>query len=318
MQAPAFWSRDGMAARALSPLSAVTAALTARRVARSGWPAPVPVFCCGNATMGGAGKTTVAIDLAQRLSAMGRRVHVLSRGYGGRVRGLLRVNPDLHDAALVGDEPLLLAQVAPVWVGADRAEAARAAIKAGAEVLVMDDGLQNPGIAGRHAALIVDGGIGFGNRRLFPAGPLRESVRTAAARCEIAVLIGADAHGALASLPPSLPVLRARPVPLGGDAVSGRRVFAFAGIARPDKFFAALRGAGAALVGQAAFGDHHYYTERQIEALLGRAARAGALPVTTPKDAMRLPASARARVTVMGVALRWERPEAVELWLTPP
>ena len=318
MRAPAFWQHDGWPARLLSPLGAVTAALTARRVARPGWTAPIPVFCCGNATLGGAGKTTVALDLAGRLHASGRAVHILTRGYGGQVRGLLRVDPDRHDAALVGDEPLLLAQIAPVWVGADRVVAARAAIEAGAEVLVMDDGLQNPGLSGRHAALIIDGGSGFGNARLFPAGPLREPAATAAARCDLAILIGADAHNALAALPPTLPVLRARLLPTGAEAIAGRRVHAFAGIARPEKFFASLTAAGAVLAGTSAFADHHRYSAAELNRLLNTAARQGAILTTTPKDAIRLPPDVRQQISVVGVALHWEHPAAIESWLATP
>ena len=316
MRAPAFWDRDGPASRLLSPLGAVTAAITARRAGRPGWEAPVPVFCCGNATLGGAGKTTVALDLGARLRAQGRVVHYLSRGYGGQVRGLLRVNPLVHDARFVGDEPLLLAQVAPVWVGADRAAAARAAIKAGAEVLVMDDGLQNPSLRGRHSALIIDGGSGFGNLRLFPAGPLREPVRAAGGRCDLAMLIGPDEHGALAALPPTLPVLRGSLVPVGAEAVAGQRVHGFAGIGRPDKFFDGLVQAGAVLTRCIGFGDHHRYTVAEVERLLRRAARDGAVAVTTPKDAVRISPVLRAQITVVGAAVQWERPAAVELWLS--
>jgi tetraacyldisaccharide 4'-kinase len=185
-------------------------------------------------------------------------------------------------------------------------------------VLVMDDGLQNPGIGNRHGALIIDGAAGFGNGRLFPAGPLREAAAAAAARCEIAVLIGEDARGALDRLPAALPVLRARLVPVGAESVAGRRVVAFAGIGRPEKFFASLRAAGAEVVGQVGFADHHRYGAGELRRLCARADRAGAVLATTEKDAVRLPAALRARVAVLGVALAWERPHAVELWLNPP
>ena len=314
MNAPDWWLRDGATARALSPLSAATAWYTARRVARPGWRAPVPVFCCGNATMGGAGKTTVALDFGHRLLAQGRRVHFLSRGYGGTATGPIRVDRGLHDARFVGDEPLLLAAVAPCWVGRDRAAAARAAIRGGAEVLVMDDGLQNSGIADRRNALVIDGGSGFGNGRLFPAGPLREPVAAAAERCGVAVLIGPDATGALAALPGSMPVLRGR---LVTDAMrlSPAPLYAFAGIARPQKFFDGLEAAGAALAARIGFPDHHRFTGREIDRLLAAAERLGAVAATTPKDAVRLPADIRRRVRVIDVALEWERPAAVDAWL---
>ncbi|MDE2581170.1 MAG: tetraacyldisaccharide 4'-kinase, partial [Rhodospirillales bacterium] len=210
-RAPRFWDAEvggGALPALLAPLAALVAAATARRVARPGWRAPVPVLCVGNATVGGAGKTTVALDLAARLARAGRTPHVLLRGYRGTMRGVRRVAPG-DSAALVGDEALLLAEVAPTWVGADRAASARAAVAAGAGALVMDDGLQNPGLVKDVALLVIDGGFGFGNGRVLPAGPLREPVAAAAARCAAAVLIGEDRHGARAALQPALPVLRA-------------------------------------------------------------------------------------------------------------
>lgn len=284
-RAPAFWARDGGLARLLSPLEPLTRALTARRVARGGWRAEVPVICCGNVTVGGAGKTTLALDLAARLTAMGVAVHVLLRGYGGAAKGVRRVGPG-DDAALVGDEALLLAQVAPTWTGADRAASARAAIAAGARVLLMDDGLQNPTLEKDLSLLVIDGAVGFGNGRLLPAGPLREPVAAAAARSEAAVLIGADATGALARLPPGLAVWRAELVQDASiAALAGQRVLAFAGIGRPGKFFEPLAAAGAVVVERVAFPDHHPYSVAEQRALLEKAEALDAVPVTTPKDA---------------------------------
>lgn len=313
MRAPEFWQRDGLVPRLLAPAAAVYAAVTARRVARPGWQAPVPVICCGNATAGGAGKTTLALDLGARLA--GRQVAFLTRGHGGRVRGVHRVDPARDGAALVGDEALLLAACAPTWVAADRAAGARAAVADGAGVLVMDDGLQHPGLARNLSLLVVDGGSGFGNGRVIPAGPLREKVAAAAARCAAAVLIGQDRSAARDALPPGLPVLGARLEQQGTADLAGRRVFAFAGIGIPEKFFAGLGAAGAVLAGTAAFADHHPYTRAELRRLLARAAACGALPVTTPKDAVRLPADLRASVRVAGVRLVWDDPAALDLLL---
>ncbi len=244
----------------------MVAAVTARRIARPGWRAPVPVICCGNVTVGGAGKTTLALDLAARLGARGVAVHVLLRGYGGAVRGVHRVAAG-DPASLVGDEALLLAAVAPTWVGADRAASARAAVAAGAAALLLDDGLQNPSLCKDLALLVVDGGSGFGNGRVLPAGPLREPVAAGAARCQAAVQIGADATGALAHLPAGLAVLHAR---LEQDVagLAGQPVVAFAGIARPDKFFDGLVQGGVSVVARRAFADHHPYTARDIQDVL--------------------------------------------------
>jgi tetraacyldisaccharide 4'-kinase len=318
LHAPAFWFSGGgaLTPRLLSPLAAVTAAITARRVSRLGWRAPVPVVCCGNVTVGGAGKTTLALDLGQRLLARGRRVHFLSRGYGGSNRGTHRV--DLRETtAQVGDEPLLLAEVAPTWTGADRAASAGAAAEAGAQVLVLDDGLQNPALHKDLSLLVIDGATGFGNGRVLPAGPLREPVSAGACRCQAAVLIGPDRVGIAAALPPGLPLMRARRVHGPEVAVlAGRKVLAFAGIASPEGFFATLGEAGALLARCVAFPDHHPYTERELHGLLETAARLDAVPVTTAKDAVRMRPALRTKVSVAGVGIEWEDPAAIEALLS--
>lgn len=310
IRAPAFWTRNGWPARLLAPLSEVAAAITARRMAGTGWRAPVPVICCGNATVGGAGKTTLALDIAQRLTARGLAVHVLLRGYGGAARGPRRVQAG-DPAALTGDEALLLAAVAPAWTGADRAASARAAVAAGAEVLVMDDGLQNPSLEKTVSLLVVDGAAGFGNGRVLPAGPLREPVAAAAARCQAAVLIGPDISGAAAALPAGLPVLRAELQQDAGIAeLRGRPVLAFAGIAFPEKFFAGLERAGIQVAGRVAFADHHVFSAAELSGLVRKASELQAVLVTTPKDAVRLPASTN--VHVVNVRLAWQNAADIE------
>ncbi len=304
---PGFWRHDGVVPRLLSPLGAITAAVTAWRMARAGWRAPVPVICCGNVTVGGTGKTTLALDLGARLAARGRAVHFLLRGYGGSVRGPHRVETG-DTAAQVGDEALLLAAIAPTWIGADRAASARGAVAAGAQVLVMDDGLQNPGLHKDLSLLVVDGASGFGNGRVLPAGPLREPLSAGASRCQAAVLIGPDIIGPL-----PLPVLRASLRP--GPEISawvGRRALAFAGIARPEKFFAMLADAGVIVAGAVPFPDHHAFTEQDLQRMIGEAERLGAAPLTTPKDAVRLSAAYRDRIGVVGVSLAWDDPTALD------
>ena len=308
MRPPAFWqdTEAGAAALLLAPLGWVTGRITRRRLRRPGWRAPVPVICCGNLSVGGSGKTTLALDLLTRLQARGVHAHALTRGYGGTARELLRVDPSAHDAALVGDEALLLAASAPTWVAADRAAAARAAVAQGAQCLVLDDGMQNPGLTQDATLLVIDGATGFGNGRLVPAGPLRESVEHGAARAHAAILIGPDLRSALSRLPPQLPVLRAELVMAAqADALRGRRLAAFAGIGRPGKFFGALEAIGLQLVQRTGFPDHHRYDAAELDRLAARAHAADATLVTTPKDAVRLPPGFAAQVTVVGVGLRW-------------
>ena len=273
---------------------------------------------CGNVTAGGAGKTTVAIDLLERLHRRGVAAHGLLRGYGGRLRGPVQVDPDRHGCRDVGDEALLLASIAPTWVSVDRAAGARAAIAAGAQAIVMDDGLQNPTLAKSLSLLVVDGGFGFGNGRVIPAGPLREPVAAAAARAHAAVLIGRDETGVSAALPPELPVLRARLVPGPETAMlAGRPVLAFAGIANPRKFFDTLTEAGVIVVGRQSFADHYPYDETDIRDLLKEAEALHALPVTTRKDIVRVPPAFRDRIAVAPIGLAWEDETALEALLAP-
>ncbi|MXP63420.1 tetraacyldisaccharide 4'-kinase [Roseomonas sp. M0104] len=320
MRAPDFWSggSGGIAPLLLSPIAALYAAATARRMARPGWRAPIPVICCGNATAGGAGKTTVALDLGQRLSNRGVSTHFLTRGYGGKLKGPVRVDAAQHDSQAVGDEALLLAATRPTWVAADRAAGARAAVGAGAQAIVMDDGLQNPTLEKDLSLLVIDGSYGFGNGYIIPSGPLREPVAAAAARCRAAVLIGEDETGAAAALPPGLPVLRARLAP-GPEAelLAGQPVFAFCGIANPRKFFTTLQQAGAVLAGRVAYADHYPFDAGDMRDLLAQAEALRAIPVTTRKDYVRIPPAFRNRVTVLSVKLEWEEPVSIEALLDP-
>ena len=219
MRAPGFWQKDGLLPRLLAPASLCFAAggWLRRRLA-SPQHVEAQVICVGNLVAGGAGKTPVAVAIGERLLARGATVHFLSRGYGGRERGPLRVEPDRHGAADVGDEPLLLARTAPTWIARDRAAGAAAAVTAGAGVIVMDDGFQNHTLRKDLSLLVVDGGYGFGNKRVMPAGPLREPLASGLGRADAVVLIGTDQCGVEAMLPPSLPLLRAVLAPLCGNA----------------------------------------------------------------------------------------------------
>ena len=320
MRAPDFWRHDGGLAVALSPLATLWAAGAAWRVRSAHpWRAPVAVVCIGNLVAGGAGKTPLAIAVARHLAVRGRRPHILSRGYGGRVPGPARVDPARHDAAAVGDEPLLLAAAAPTWIAHDRAAGARAAIAAGADILVLDDGFQNTALVKDMSILAIDGGYGFGNGRVMPAGPLREPIRAGLARADAVVIVGVDRVDATASLPKGLDVYCARVVPVPGacDEIAGQPVFAFAGIGRPAKFYATLAEMGCRIEATRDFPDHHRFTPAEIADIVDRAARAGAIPVTTEKDAVRLPVEARAMVRTLPIALEWDEADALDRLLAP-
>jgi len=303
MKTPAFWARRGLTAYALAPFSIITRIATARRVARPGVSLGVRIICVGNAGAGGAGKTTVALDLLARLRG---RVFALTRGYGGNLKGPLLVDAGRHSAAEVGDEALLLAAAAPTVLSGDRAAGARLALAEGAGVIVMDDGLQNPALKKDLSLMVIDGGFGFGNGFLLPAGPLREPVMAAAGRVDAAVLIGPDETGALAHLPPALPVLRAALIADCGERLGRRPVIAFAGIGRPEKFFRSVLALGAEIVATHAFPDHHMYNAADASRLLHEAADRGATLVTTAKDYVKLPAALREQSLIITVHLEWE------------
>lgn len=317
MRAPGFWSADGALPRLLVPLSAVwTAAGRARRRLATPYRPAIPLICVGNAVAGGAGKTPVALALAAEIKGLGLRVGFLSRGHGGYERGPLLVDPAVHDAAAVGDEPLLLARSGPTVIARDRAVGARYLETHGVDVIVMDDGLQNPDVAPTASLLVVDGGGGFGNGRVMPAGPLREPLADALARVDAVALVGEDRLGLEGALAPIKPVMRACLEPLPGtERFAGTRVLAFAGIGRPAKFAETLAEAGAEVVELADFPDHHRWRAEEVMALVEQANRLGAIPVTTEKDAVRLPAEARAMVEVFPVALVWWDPAPVAAWV---
>lgn len=318
MKAPAFWDRSGWPAWLLAPLAALFAAATARRVARgAGYRPPCPVICVGNLSAGGTGKTPVVIALVEMLTRQGLRVHVVSRGFGGRLAGPVAVDPARHGAGDCGDEPLLIAAFAPVFIGRDRAAAARMAA-AGADVIVMDDGHQNPEPARDLSLVVVDAATGFGNGKVIPAGPLREPVAAGLARADAVVLVGDDAAQAefAREWPLRLPVLPARLQVLEtGLDWAGMRVLGFAGIGRPEKFFATLRGLGVDLVRGVALDDHQPLSDALITRLSSDARREDAQLVTTEKDAVRLPERFRTGVLTLPVRLHFDDPQAVEALL---
>ncbi len=315
MRAPDFWSEEpSFLAGLLTPLgAALDAAGRLRRSMVRPYRAPAPVICVGNIVAGGSGKTPVALSLASILAARGLYAAIVLRGYGGSLVGPVRVDPQSHGATAVGDEALLAAAVAPCWVARDRVAGVKAAAAAGAAAVILDDGFQNPHVAKDLSLVVVDAGYGFGNGRLIPAGPLRERITGGLARADAIVLIGDGASPATAGKP----VLRATLEPIDGARFAGVPVIAFAGIGRPEKFFASLRKLGAVLAGQRPFPDHQPYRAAELAALRREAAAAGARLVTTRKDWVRLPEAERRDIDVLDVALHWREPAALDALLAP-
>lgn len=308
---------------ALSPLALAEALFAAgvqvRTAAREwGWLRAervegLRVVSVGNVTVGGAGKTPVVRALAERLLARGRRVAILSRGQGREAAGDVRVEGPLWpEAERCGDEPLMLARSLPgaqVWVGADRATLARLAARCGAEVALLDDGFQHWRLARAVDVVVVDEAVGLGNGHLLPRGPLREPA-WALSRASLLWVRAAEAPVPVA-WPEGVPRVRARhgprevADPVGEahppDVLRGRRVVAFAGIARPSSFRRTLEGLGAEVVGFTDFPDHHPFGDGELRALRRQAAAAGAWLITTEKDRMRCPDGLPVAVVRLGV-----------------
>ncbi len=302
MRAPEFWDKQDplsqLARAALTPIGSLYGA-TVRWKAHHVRPTrpAVPVICVGNITVGGTGKTPIAVAIADAVIARGKNPFFLSRGYGGRFAGPVVVGKE-HTAEDVGDEPLILSRRAPTVVSRDRCAGAGRAVECGADVIIMDDGHQNFSIRKDLSIVVVDGETGFGNGRVLPAGPLRESVRQGLKRADAVIVMGPGA--------PSLdgysgPVLSAAlEHPSGGDW-SGQRVVAFAGIGRPEKFFRSLQSQGADIVKMVAFPDHHPYTPAELAGLKAKARDQRAQLITTEKDYVRLAAAEREGVAMLPI-----------------
>ena len=306
MRSPEFWrEKPGLVAGLLAPVGAAwDIAGRLRRAVVRPYRAPAPVICVGNLVAGGSGKTPVALSVAAMLPG----AHAVTRGYGGSLAGPVRVTA-AHTASEVGDEALLLAARLPSWVARDRAAGIRAAAEAGATAILTDDGFQNPTFAKDRSLVVIDAGFAFGNRRVIPAGPLRERIEPGLARADAIVLVG-DGPEPEGLSRAGRPILRAALVPVSAE-LAGKRVIAFAGIGRPEKFFDTLRGIGAEIVAAHDFPDHHPYRPAELAALRAEAARREALLVTTAKDHARLDAEQRAGIAVLQVEIAWRDPAAL-------
>lgn len=298
---PWFWREDTLAARAIAGLLAPAAfaygagqSLRGRMAAP--YRAPAPVICVGNATLGGVGKTPSCLEVFRLLTENGYRPHFLTRGHGGGERGPCAVDVNRHSAFDIGDEALLLARAGPTWVARNRPQGAKAAAGAGADVIIMDDGYQNPTVGKDIAILLAGPEAARAPQRCFPAGPYREPFDAAAARATMIVTIGAPAIAG------PVPSFRADLVPVRTPPRT--RVLAFCGIGAPHRFFDSLARSGFELADAVPFPDHHHFSARELSALEQRARSANAALITTEKDAMRLSKSQRETVLVFAVEMR--------------
>ena len=294
MREPGFWHGPAsLNAHLLKPLAALYGAVAARRLQRRGLNAGIPVLCVGNYHVGGAGKTPTVLALAKLLRDLGETPVVLSRGYGGKLGGPVRVDPVRHAASDVGDEPLMMAGAVPVVVSRKRADGVPLARAQGATVILMDDGFQSPAIVKDASLIVIDSARGIGNGQVFPAGPLRAPLRPQLARTDALIVVGNGSAAETVSAEIAAqgkPVLSAHLKPDDAQVAQlrGKRVLAFAGIGDPTRFFNTLRASGIDVAGQRAFADHHPYSQAEIESLIAEAKRDGLTLVTTEKDLARL------------------------------
>lgn len=302
MKTPKFWAKDCVIARLLSPLGGVYAWVTARRIKRGKpYRSKAYVICVGNITAGGVGKTPVAIALAKRYLSEGKKVFFVTRGYKGKLKNIL-VDLDKHTPVETGDEPRLLARTAPTIIAPQRDIGAKMAESLGAEVIIMDDGFQNPQLYKDESWLVFDGTVGVGNGRFIPAGPLRESLAEGEKRAQHILIMGEDKTGLQTRC--HLPVYFGRLEPEALELPS-KRVFAFAGIGHPEKFYQTLRLMGFEVVETRDFPDHHIYSAEDVRALQSEAEALGLVLVTTEKDLVKI--GEREGVYCLKVRAVWEK-----------
>lgn len=285
MKTPKFWNKNGILATMLSPLGAIYGMVTQWRIKHhEPYRAGVKVICVGNITAGGVGKTPVAIALAKKYQQEGKKVFFVTRGYKGKLKNIC-VDLARHTPEETGDEARLLAQTAPTIIAPQREVGAKMAVKMGAELIIMDDGFQNPGLYKDESWLVFDGTVGIGNGKIIPAGPLREILETGEKRANRILIMGEDKTGL--ALKCHLPVYMGR-LEAEDFELANSRVLAFAGIGHPEKFYQTLSKLGYEVVLTQDFEDHHRYTEAEIEALRQKAEAQGLALVTTEKDFVKL------------------------------
>lgn len=314
MKTPSFWNSVNLISNLLLPLGYIYAAATAHRVKKTPRRVDKPVICIGNLTAGGTGKTPTALAIAEILQQNGRNPYFVSRGYGGKCKDLI-VNPQIHTAAEVGDEPLLLAQKAKVSINPERYLAACKAIADGADCIIMDDGFQNPTLYKDLSLLVFDGEAGIGNGRPVPAGPLRENFAKGLKRADAAIILGKDCHNLAAALS-DLPIFYGQVTPVVPSAPL-RPALAFAGIGRPEKFYNSLCECQVELRRRIDFPDHHFYTIDELQQLIDTAQQENLDLFTTGKDFVKIPALLRKHFRVLEIGIKWQNPDKLAQFILP-
>lgn len=312
MKTPEFWTKQSFLSDILQPLGKIYAAATARRLkSHTPYKSEYPVICIGNLTAGGTGKTPVSLSIAKMLRGMGKNPYFITRGYGGSLYNVV-VNRQIHTPQQVGDEPLLLAEVAPTVVNPDRAAAAKLAVANGADCLVMDDGFQNPTLHKDISFLVFDGNYGIGNGRVIPAGPLREPFNAGIQRAQAVIILGDDKHSVAKQT--DLPVFYGK-IKEEQPKITNRNIVAFCGIGHPEKFFASLNKCGFNLVKTFNFPDHHFYTRSDLSSLIDFAQKNNLDIYTTSKDFVKILPELRSHFKVLNIKISWQDEAALQNFL---
>jgi tetraacyldisaccharide 4'-kinase len=311
MKTPSFWQQKTTLSTALLPIASLYETISILlRLKTAPVTLPIPVICIGGVTAGGAGKTPVALYFGSRMKSLGINAFYLTRGYGGSLTEATRVNREKHSASEVGDEPLLLANTLPTIKCADRLSGAKLALKLGAEAIIMDDGFQNPSLTKNLNVLVVDGRTAFGNGRLIPAGPLRERSANAINRSHMIVTVNRTTR--IPPLPKDKPVFAATTYPKDAAMFKGKKLFAFCGLAYPEKFFEMLGAMGVKIIATKAFPDHHPYTRAELMEMIVVSTKEKAVLVTTAKDLVRVPQDLRDCMVALELGLEMDNALALD------
>lgn len=285
MKTPKFWNQDTYLSKLLTPISKLYGLITQYRINNTiSYKSKAKVICVGNITAGGVGKTPISIALAKQYQAQGKKVFFLTRGYKGKLKNIL-VDLSKHTPIQTGDEARLLAQTAPTIISPDRKQGAILAEQHGAEIIIMDDGFQNPSLHKDESYLVFDGNIGIGNGKIIPSGPLRETLKNGLKRATKVIIMGQDKTNLKSQI--TIPCYNGKIIPEKIELPT-QNLYAFAGIGHPKKFYDTLQNLGYNVVKTKDFEDHHAYTKQEIDELIKQAKSCNLALITTEKDFVKL------------------------------
>ena len=302
LKAPKFWyqKKDTIFSQVLYPFSLLFRLGTKiRNLISHTHKSSLPIICIGNIVIGGAGKTPVALKIGKMLTEAGYKPHFISKGYAGIIKSNTLVEP-WHSPKSVGDEPLLLSEIAPTWIGINRNNSIKLARNKGGDCIIMDDGFQNPTIHKDYSIIVINSSQEFGNRRVIPAGPLRESIKRGMSRTNLVVIIGERNKNLEKLIPSHIPIITSQfNINNENKIFKGQKITAFAGIAYPEKFFESLKKQGAKIVKEITYPDHHIFDENDLLNLAEIANITQSILVSTQKDFVRIPKSYRSLVNTL-------------------